>query len=143
MREESPLVTTTIFENIEPTLHYGRRRHVRYMADRAVLFIAPTHRYGEVPCPNSFFPVRCKDLSRGGFSFFLSEPPDFAILVVQLGTEQRPIYMEAEVVHFSKTERKLSKSAWDLHGREYDSRFDSTAIQIGCQFIKRVAVSAG
>lgn len=139
MRDHNVQTATTVFEDIAPDIHYGKRRHVRYSADTSVLFIAPTQKYGEKPSQKDFFPVRCKDLSRGGFAFFLHEAPDFATLVVQLGSQRSPIYMEAEIVHFSQTERIANKSAWDILGREYASHFDGSAFQIGCQFIKRVA----
>ena len=130
---------STAFEEITPDAQFGRRRHVRYNADTSVLFIAPTQSFGEVPRLSAFFPVRCNDLSRGGFSFFFPAPPEFGTLIVQLGNRRSCLYMEAEVVHFSAIKHIPDKSAWDIHGREYESRFDSAAVKVGCQFLKRVS----
>lgn len=139
MREHSIQASTTIFEDINFDVQFGRRRHVRYKADTSVLFIAPTHRYGEIPSLASFFPVRCKDLSRGGVSFFLPADPDFATLIVQLGNQRSNLYMEAEVVHFSSANEIPAQPAWDIYGRQYESRFGRIAVQVGCQFVKRVS----
>ncbi|MCR4415311.1 MAG: PilZ domain-containing protein [Thermoguttaceae bacterium] len=54
-----------------------------------------------MPRPEAFCPIRCCDLSTGGFSFLLPKPPEFRRLVVALGTPSGILYLDAEVAHCS------------------------------------------
>ena len=54
---------------------------------------------GKKPNPGDFIPVRCRDISRGGFSFYLDERPDFTQIVVLVCDNQKCIYLTAQVVY--------------------------------------------
>ncbi len=79
-------------------------------------------RDGKRPAAADFRPVRCRDISRSGFSFWFDEPPDFRELVarVQHGTEI--LFVKAEVVHVTRPE-------------------DGSAIGfiVGCRFRERIS----
>jgi len=49
--------------------------------------LQPLGPYGSwgLPKKEMFFDVRCHDISRGGISFFLPEPPEFQLAVMALG----------------------------------------------------------
>jgi PAS domain S-box-containing protein len=59
--------------------------------------IAPTFG-GQLPGPDDFFEVECKDISAGGIAIRLNCPPDFETLVVALGKPPRESYVSARVV---------------------------------------------
>jgi len=40
---------------------------------------------GQLPTPDDFYDVVCRDISAGGFAFVLDRPPEFESLVVELG----------------------------------------------------------
>ncbi len=46
-----------------------------------------------------FFPVWCRDVSRGGVSLLLPDRIDFSTLIVELGTPPEVKWVEAEVVN--------------------------------------------
>lgn len=56
-----------------------------------------------MPDRDVFFPVRCKDISAGGLSFFLDEEPTFRDIVVELGVPPQQKYMLAEIVRIEQT----------------------------------------
>lgn len=120
-----------------------KRRHIRHQADNLILYIAQIRDSGEVPFLASFFPVRCRDLSCGGVSFFLPAKPCFKKLVVQLGDRLTGQYMEANVMHVSPAivspEERL---AWDSSGKEFEIELGSRPFQVGCQFLERIAAPA-
>lgn len=47
-------------------------------------WIAPSYN-GKRPRKNELFQVPCRDISAGGISFYIPQPPDFEVLVVGLG----------------------------------------------------------
>lgn len=57
-----------------------------------------------MPAESDFYPVRCRDLSRSGFSFVTSAKPAFSSLVVILGEPPDLMYVQAEVVQCTKLE---------------------------------------
>ncbi len=77
-----------------------RRRTPRY-AFPAVHWIAPI-KGDERPTPADFIPVRCRDISRSGFSFWLEEPPDFRELVARIQHGTEILYVKAEVIHVTR-----------------------------------------
>jgi hypothetical protein len=65
--------------------------------------------------------VRCHDIAVQGISFFWPDAPDFERLIVTLGSNERPVYMAAEVVQ--------SKAVY-MHGE--------VGFLVGCRFTGRV-----
>jgi hypothetical protein len=61
--------------------------------------VAPV-RGAEIPEESAYIRVRCHDLTRSGFSFFLDEPPEFTRLVAAFGDPPDAICVRAEVIHF-------------------------------------------
>ena len=119
----------------------SKRRYNRHKADNLILCVAKSRNPGEMPPSVTFFPVRCRDLSCGGVSFFLPARPSFQRLVVLLGDRSNGFYMEATVRHVSTAiELPKEKSAWDSNGRQYDLELGAKPFQVGCQFLKRLAV---
>jgi hypothetical protein len=53
----------------------------------------------KMPPRERFFQVHCRDISRGGFSFYLDGQPEFAELVVALGCPPTLIHVAARVVN--------------------------------------------
>jgi hypothetical protein len=53
----------------------------------------------ELPDESAFVRVRCHDLTRSGFSFYLPRRPDFTSLVAALGEPPEVIYIRARVMH--------------------------------------------
>jgi hypothetical protein len=76
---------------------------------------------GELPTPDAFRDVLCRDIASRGFAFWLPTPPDFSSLVVALGSDGAVKYVLAEVVHCTSVQ----------HG-------DQTTYLVGCRFTGRV-----
>jgi len=78
----------------------GRKN--RRSSDRRPFFanhrIAPV-RGEEFPEDSAFIPVRCYNLTRSGFSFFLPERPDFTRLVAAFGSGDEALFVGAGVIH--------------------------------------------
>ena len=74
----------------------------RRSSDRRPFFadhhIAPV-RGEEFPEDSAFIPVRCYNLTRSGFSFFLPKQPDFTRLVAAFGSGGEALFVGAGVVH--------------------------------------------
>lgn len=98
-----------------------RRASARHRFPR-VQSIAP-YVNGQLPSPNMFYAVQCRDLTSGGLSFWLPNPPEFSTLVVALGGEENVKHLTAEVVHTTKIERD-GKSMY----------------LVGCRFLGRVEI---
>ena len=60
--------------------------------------IAPFN--GELPTAESFIKVRCRDLSRGGFSYFVDDVPNYESLIVVLGSPPDLTFLVAQVEHY-------------------------------------------
>jgi hypothetical protein len=65
--------------------------------------------------------VRCHDISVQGISFFWPQAPDFTKLIISLGSEQKPVFMAAQIAH--------SKAVF-MHGE--------AQYLVGCRFTRRV-----
>lgn len=74
-----------------------------------------------VPSRDEFFPVWCKDLSGGGFSIYMENPPAFHNLIVALGLPPHVKFYRAEAMHVQPVE---------LEGRRI--------FLVGCRFTNRV-----
>lgn len=96
-----------------------RRREPRHEFD-CVQRIAP-YRDGRVPAADEFREVHCRDLSSGGFSFWLPSPPDYSSLVVALGQNGSLSYLSAEIIHTTAVERG-----------------DTSVYLVGCRFTGRL-----
>jgi PAS domain S-box-containing protein len=77
-------------QRASPRLGYGVRQQ-----------IAPVIG-GAPPQKRDFRYVRCKDISRGGISFYLQQPPDYEDLVVALGAPPQLNYLTARVVRVAE-----------------------------------------
>lgn len=106
--------------------------------------IAPRRRAG-VPDESEFVEVPCHDLSREGFSFFLSSPPDFDSLVVALGSPPETIYMAAEVAHCeevlvypSGAVQYVDDPAGQLGDDDRGGQPPTPMIVVGCRFTGRL-----
>ncbi len=81
----------------DPDGDRNRREYARNPY-RVVQRIAP-YDTAVFPSQGDFYQVLCHDLSRGGFSFFQGNLPDFSRLVVELRSGPRRVYMVARVAH--------------------------------------------
>ncbi len=77
--------------------------------------------YGMLPHRKQFVDVECGDLSAGGFSYYLDEPPPYDTLVLRLGPPGSDTFVSARVAHLREVEH------------------DGETVQlVGCQFIGKV-----
>ena len=76
------------------------RRTSERHAYPVVQMLAPCNAL-QLPEEDAFREVRCHDISRGGFSFLWSKPPDFEFVVVSLGKGSHRISLTARVVRSS------------------------------------------
>jgi hypothetical protein len=77
-----------------PRLGYGFRQQ-----------IAPIYG-GVLPQKKDFRYVQCHDISRGGFSFYINEAPDYEDLVIALGSPPQLNYLTARVTRAGKEQRE-------------------------------------
>ena len=101
----------------------------------------------EVPEQAAFFPVKCRDLSLHGFSFFARTRPQFSSLVLALETTPDPIYIAAEVRHCTDVLVHSSgrvEVVYKLGGQDgcplwlpYGAEF---GVLVGCEFTGRLTV---
>ena len=126
-------------EEVDEEEFREHRRHVRYNVDNLVLYITQLYEPGKPPSTTNLFPVRCKDFSCGGFAFWFPTRPSFRRLVVRLGNQENPIFMEVEVVHASLIkERPAEKVIRDYDGVEHRISLGAKLFQVGCRFISRI-----
>ncbi|MEI8375059.1 MAG: hypothetical protein WCJ35_19715 [Planctomycetota bacterium] len=94
----------------------------------------------EVPPESAWIDVRCHDLTKGGFSFFLDERPTFERLVAKFRSAE-PIFVAARVHYWRPVlvdgwggiiEPNTSSVGTISTGRRTESKF-----LIGCQFLRR------
>jgi hypothetical protein len=116
--------------------HQERRGTSRYPFE-IVQWIAP-YDGSTIPAEADFFPVRCRDLSRSGFSFVTSDRPAFSSLVVILGEPPDLMHVEAEVARCTKLEPfgmelvetgERALSPLDFGGSS------GASILVGCRFV--------
>jgi hypothetical protein len=120
----SPEIAAVIqpFETGSPDMRQCERRsdpRWPYAVTQLVAF----HEEGQSPTKGMFRPVRCQDISLGGISFYLPNPPPLRYCTVILGRPPGLIFVRARVAHFEATGASL---------REW---------KIGCQFIEKVATA--
>ncbi|GAB4143389.1 PilZ domain-containing protein [Thermopirellula anaerolimosa] len=96
-----------------------RRKHERFNYP-VVQKICP-YRGDVVPGAARFFPVKCKDLSRNGLSFYLDYEPSFERFIVLIRTGDRHDFVAGEVVH-------VQPMPEDATGR----------FLVGCRLLKKV-----
>ena len=77
------------------------RRNGRRKGYEAMQWLAPFEP-GRPIRRESFREVRCRDISLGGFSYFLLERPDYDEVVVALGAYPNMTYVRAKVMHVAK-----------------------------------------
>lgn len=115
------------------------RRAPRYQFD-VLQWIAPYDGNG-LPDKSDFSPVRCRDISKTGFSFIVPERLDFPILVVSLGEPPNQMHMVAEVMYCHKV-RFLGGRHIEMVDEEDDYDDENVpgnrAFLVGCRFKDRV-----
>ena len=106
--------------------------------------IAP-RRGDNFPGDDEFVQVRCYDLTRAGFSFFLPIRPDFSELVAAFGTPPRLIYVGAEIsrhdsvlVYPSGEVEHLHDRTDDADGQDPRSETARAMILVVCRFTERL-----
>lgn len=111
--------------------------------------IAP-RRGNRFPADAEFVEVRCYDLTRAGFSFFLPIRPDFDKLVAAFGTPPELLYVAAEVsrcddvlVYPRGEVEHLHDRADEAAGQNARTAKARPMILVFCRFIERLARSAG
>lgn len=97
-----------------------RRRSPRYSFE-AVEWVAPV-KDGKFPGLGDFLPIRCRDISKSGFSFWLDTPPDFEELIVRIQKGTSAVFVGAEVIHVTR------------HAAGATQEF-----LVGCRFTKRLS----
>lgn len=86
-------------------------------------FIAP-YLNGKLPTREMFQQVLCHDISSGGFSFHLPQPPAFDSIIVALGMPPNVTYLSGRVVHTSAS-----------------SPNGQSMFLVGCRFVGRVELN--
>ena len=86
-------------------------------------FIAP-YLNGKLPTREMFQQVLCHDISSGGFSFLLPQPPAFDSIIVALGMPPNVTYLSGRVVHTSES-----------------SPNGQSMYLVGCRFLGRVELN--
>lgn len=92
------------------------------------------------PDKSKFFPVRCRDLSRSGFSFVMSKEPEFSDLVVSLRKPPNRVRVSAEVAWCRKI-RLLGGVHVKMTGDAGDDASNDQgddAFLVGCRFKRRL-----
>lgn len=106
---------------VEETKGSERRAHGR-RAYPYLQAVAPVNG-DQLPDKRMFREVRCRDISRQGFSFLSPVRPEPKHVVVAFGSHPSLMYLLAEVVHVSPTE------------------FNSCRVfHVGCRYVRRVEV---
>jgi len=100
-----------------------RRKHDRF--NYPVLQKICPCRGDVIPHLAHFFPVKCRDLSRGGISFYLEFEPSFDRFIVMICNGDRTEYVLGEVVHL----QELPADSPDRY-------------LVGCRLIKKVKSAA-
>jgi len=107
--------------------------------------IAPRRGLG-FPGDDEFVEVRCYDLTRAGFSFFLPIRPDFDRLVAAFGTPPELIYVAADVsrcndvlVHPSGQVEHIHGPPDQAAGQDRPSDTARPMILVFCRFTERLA----
>jgi hypothetical protein len=80
------------------------------------------------PDPEEFFEVQCFDISVGGISFFLAEPPTEKRYLLALGDREDPIYAIVEVRRVALT--KMHTIPVYLVGCRFEERVKSPRVAL-------------
>ena len=99
-----------------------RRRHARF-AFHAIQHVAP-YIHGEIPPATAFRSVTCHDISCGGLSYYLNQPPIVNDIVLALTIRGEVKYLSAHIV---RTIATLTA--------------DGLMYLVGCQFVGRLDVA--
>ena len=86
-------------------------------------FIAP-YLNGKLPTREMFQQVLCHDISSGGFSFLLDQPPEFDSIIVALGMPPNVTYLTGRIVHTRN-----------------NSPNGESMFLVGCRFLSRVELN--
>ncbi len=108
---------------IVPESAEQRRKHDRF--DFPVLQKICPCRGDVIPGPARFFPVKCRDLSRGGVSFYLDFEPAFDRFILMLCHKGGTDYVLGEVIRL----QELPADSPDRY-------------LVGCRLIKKVKSAA-
>ncbi len=99
----------------------------------------------EVPDESEFVKVRCHDLTRQGFSFFMPNRPDFDVLVAAFGSPPGMIYLAAEVaqccdvlVYSSGVVQRMDDPATDVACKDLHGQTATPMVLVGCRFTHRL-----
>lgn len=103
-----------------------RRRSPRYSFE-AVEWVAPI-KDGNFPGLGDFLPVRCCDISKSGFSFWLDMPPNFDELVVRIQKGTGAVFVEAKVMHV--TPHVVGGAQEFLVGCRFTKRLSADSVKI-------------
>lgn len=142
MQPTLSLAIDSLLTQIRVNKQNTKRRHFRHEVDGLVLFITQQYEPGEIPTQSRFFPVRCRNLSCNGVSFFFPTKPSFKTLIVQLGNQENDLYIESEVVHVDLVkEIPGDKSAWDSNGQKHVIRLGPKTFEVGCRFLHRLPIA--
>jgi len=100
-----------------------------------------------VPEDSEFFEVRCFDLSRSGFSFFLSNPPQFDAVVVALDASRQVTYVTGEIVRYQNVRVYPSGKISPIPDREPPevsrNAMGNPMVLVGVRFVERLQASPG
>lgn len=93
-----------------------------------------------IPPESEFFDVRCRDLTRQGFSFLLAFEPKFKRLVAAFGAPPDAIYLSAQVTHCADVLLYPSGVAVPLEESDDQSATEAATPMtlVGCRFIERL-----
>ncbi len=102
------------------------------------------------PEDGEFFEVRCHDLTRAGFSFYLPARPDFTSLVAAFRGPSGMIYVAAEIAHCGDVilyPSGLVEHVGDPAGaaalRGPDGETGTPMVLVGCRFTHKVQKPVG
>lgn len=121
---------------ISPQGKNAERRRQRREPFPTVQRIAP-RREQRTPDESDFIEVVCHDLTRGGFSFFLPDKPDFDLLVAAFSGAAGVIYAGAEVVRYEGVLTNASGLVRRVASRPID-RDAKPMVLVRCRFTERL-----
>jgi len=81
----------------EPGFRFQERRHHARHPYSVNQSFAPVVN-GKMPSREMFRPMRCRDISLGGISFYWPREPEFTEIVIELGTTDDKRYVRAKVL---------------------------------------------
>jgi hypothetical protein len=122
----------------------GEQRQGQRQAFLAKQWIAPGYTH-EPPPESAWIEVRCHDLTGGGFSFFLAEPPTFERLLVAFGRPPSLVHVTARVTHCKDVLLYPSGLIEQREGRAAHVRYQAPdgqegkpMVLVGCKFLRKL-----